>query len=102
MLNPHQLLKATRKAGTARTDQDQTFKKPFQTVGRPPTVDHNMHDDFFRNPPNVHVSNVSCCRGRLISPELCRAPGRAPLKPKMDYPGQDRHSERRAGPGGVG
>ena len=57
MSNLHQFLKAARKDGTARTDQDITFKKLFQTVGRSQTIDHNMHDDFVRNPPKVRVSN---------------------------------------------
>lgn len=61
LLNQHQMLKDARKAGTARADQGQTFKKPFQTVIRPPTKNHNMHDDFIRNPPKVPVSNASCC-----------------------------------------
>ncbi|KAF8842151.1 hypothetical protein BDN67DRAFT_926809 [Paxillus ammoniavirescens] len=47
----HELYKDARKAGTGRTDERLRFKKPFQTVGRPPTLDHNMHDDFVRHPP---------------------------------------------------
>lgn len=63
MLNQHQSFKAARKAGTASTDQDRTFKKPFRTVDYPPTIDHNMHDDYIRNPPKVSAPNVRChCR----------------------------------------
>ena len=57
--NSHQALKDVRKAGTARTDQDQTFKKPFQAVDHLPTVHHNMHDDFVRDPPKVPLSDTS-------------------------------------------
>jgi hypothetical protein len=37
------------------TDEEKTFKKPFQVVGRPETTDHNMHDDYIRDPPVVCI-----------------------------------------------
>ena len=27
--------------------------QPFQEVNRPTVTDHNIHEDFVRNPPNV-------------------------------------------------
>ncbi|PSR76746.1 hypothetical protein PHLCEN_2v8231 [Hermanssonia centrifuga] len=35
------------------TDETNKFKKPYQTVGRPP-VTANIHDEYMRNPPNNH------------------------------------------------
>ncbi|KAG9315816.1 hypothetical protein JVU11DRAFT_3465 [Chiua virens] len=73
-MNLHQILKDAHKNGSARTDEGQTFKKPFQTVGHPQTIDHNMHDDFVHNPPKVHrlVLNTSCV-DRTFSRTLSRA-----------------------------
>ncbi|KIJ64629.1 hypothetical protein HYDPIDRAFT_154365 [Hydnomerulius pinastri MD-312] len=51
MPNYHELEKDARKAGSDTTDEELKPKKPFQTVGRPATTDHNMHDDFVKNPP---------------------------------------------------
>ncbi|KAI0770139.1 hypothetical protein C8Q74DRAFT_875742 [Fomes fomentarius] len=34
------------------TDESQTFKKPFQTVDRPPVTGHDIHEDYMRDPPN--------------------------------------------------
>ncbi|KAF7795605.1 hypothetical protein EIP86_006769 [Pleurotus ostreatoroseus] len=34
------------------TDADNTFKKSFQTVGRPPVTDTNINDEYLRHPPN--------------------------------------------------
>ena len=42
------------------TDEEQTYKKPFQTAGRPAVTGHDMHEDYIRDPPNVSVS----CRNR--------------------------------------
>lgn len=35
-----------------RTADDQ-FKKTEQVVGRPPVTDHNINDEYMRNPPDV-------------------------------------------------
>ncbi|KAF9241203.1 hypothetical protein BU15DRAFT_45153 [Melanogaster broomeanus] len=48
--NTHDFYKEVHKAGTGRTDEGQTFKKPFQTVRHPPTL-HNIHDDYVSHPP---------------------------------------------------
>lgn len=37
------------------TTDDQKFKKQYQTVGRPPVTDHNINDEYVRDPPNVRV-----------------------------------------------
>lgn len=37
------------------TDESQTFKKPFQTVDRPPVTGHDIHEDYMRDPPNVSL-----------------------------------------------
>ncbi|OAX40942.1 hypothetical protein K503DRAFT_768114 [Rhizopogon vinicolor AM-OR11-026] len=50
--NYHELTKLVAKEGTNRTDEELTFKKPFQTVSRPPTTDHNIHEDYVRHPPH--------------------------------------------------
>ncbi|KAH9841798.1 uncharacterized protein C8Q71DRAFT_854151 [Rhodofomes roseus] len=34
------------------TTDDQKFKKQYQTVGRPPVTDHNINDEYIRDPPN--------------------------------------------------
>ncbi|KAI0338977.1 hypothetical protein BDW22DRAFT_1487346 [Trametopsis cervina] len=34
------------------TDDTGKFKKPFQTVGRPEVTDHDINDEYMRNPPN--------------------------------------------------
>ncbi|KAG2005793.1 hypothetical protein CC2G_002163 [Coprinopsis cinerea AmutBmut pab1-1] len=31
---------------------DDAFKKTQQIVGKPKTTDHNIHEDYVRNPPN--------------------------------------------------
>ncbi|PPQ64919.1 hypothetical protein CVT24_008259 [Panaeolus cyanescens] len=31
---------------------DEVFKKVDQVVGRPPTTDHNINDDYVRKPPH--------------------------------------------------
>jgi hypothetical protein len=38
------------------TDESRTFKKPTQTVGRPETTDHDINDEYMRNPPQVALS----------------------------------------------
>ncbi|KAJ8595240.1 hypothetical protein M405DRAFT_857470 [Rhizopogon salebrosus TDB-379] len=50
--NQHELTKLVAKEGTNRIDEELTFKKPFQTVGRPPTTDHNIHEDYLKHPPH--------------------------------------------------
>ena len=35
------------------TDESLAFKKPYQTVGRPPVVD-NINDQYVRDPPQVY------------------------------------------------
>lgn len=32
---------------------DQAFKKTEQVVERPGVTDHDIHEDYMRNPPNV-------------------------------------------------
>ncbi|EIW81010.1 hypothetical protein CONPUDRAFT_56150 [Coniophora puteana RWD-64-598 SS2] len=44
--------------GPNKTTDDQ-FKKTFQTVGRPETTDHDIHEDFLKNPPNNHPSEFT-------------------------------------------
>ncbi|KZT63670.1 hypothetical protein DAEQUDRAFT_679983 [Daedalea quercina L-15889] len=34
------------------TNDNQKFKKEYQTVGRPPVTDHDINDEYMRNPPN--------------------------------------------------
>ncbi|KAI0712469.1 hypothetical protein C8Q76DRAFT_797317 [Earliella scabrosa] len=34
------------------TDEEQTYKKPFQTAGRPAVTGHDMQEDYMRDPPN--------------------------------------------------
>ncbi|EPQ54592.1 hypothetical protein GLOTRDRAFT_43526 [Gloeophyllum trabeum ATCC 11539] len=36
----------------AHNDESKTFKKAFQEVGRPATTDHNINDEYMRDPPN--------------------------------------------------
>lgn len=36
-------------------DTDSSFKKTEQVVGRPATTDHNINDEYFRQPPTNHV-----------------------------------------------
>ncbi|EKM51752.1 uncharacterized protein PHACADRAFT_262073 [Phanerochaete carnosa HHB-10118-sp] len=43
-------------SGVTVTDSSQTFKKPYQTVGRPAVVE-NLNDQYVRDPPQVR-----CCR----------------------------------------
>lgn len=40
------------------TDDNQ-FKKSFQTVGKPPVTERDMHEDFMRDPPNVRSRSSS-------------------------------------------
>lgn len=51
--NRHELVKLARKEGSNVTDEELTFKKPFQTVSRPSVTDHNIHDDYLKHPPHV-------------------------------------------------
>ena len=44
------------------TDESLAFKKPYQTVGRPPVVD-NINDQYLRDPPQVY--------SRLYHPKFC-------------------------------
>ena len=52
-LDRHEVDKLARKNGSGVTDEALTFKKPFQTVIRPQTTDHNIHDDYLKHPPEV-------------------------------------------------
>ncbi|PPQ94299.1 hypothetical protein CVT25_004954 [Psilocybe cyanescens] len=36
-------------------DTDSSFKKTEQVVGRPATTDHNINDEYFRQPPTNHL-----------------------------------------------
>lgn len=40
------------------TDKAMTFKKPFQTVIRPPTMNHNIHNDYIKHPPEVRNCDI--------------------------------------------
>lgn len=35
------------------TDNTNTFKKDFQTIGRPQVTESDMHEEYMRNPPNA-------------------------------------------------
>ncbi|KAG2134290.1 hypothetical protein BD769DRAFT_1638713 [Suillus cothurnatus] len=50
-IDRHELEKLARKEGSGITDEALTFKKPFQTVVRPRTTNHNIHDDYIKHPP---------------------------------------------------
>ncbi|KAI0074124.1 hypothetical protein K474DRAFT_1602111 [Panus rudis PR-1116 ss-1] len=39
------------------TDETNTFKKAYQTVGKPPVTD-NINDQYYRDPPHVNNSEV--------------------------------------------
>ncbi|KZT23456.1 hypothetical protein NEOLEDRAFT_1069568 [Neolentinus lepideus HHB14362 ss-1] len=34
------------------TDESMTFKKATQEINRPATTDHNINDEYMRDPPN--------------------------------------------------
>jgi len=34
------------------TNETQTFKKPYQEVNRPAVTDHDINDEYMRDPPN--------------------------------------------------
>lgn len=38
------------------TADNHAFKKRSQTVGRPPVTNHNIHDDYMRDPPDVSAA----------------------------------------------
>lgn len=62
------------------TDDNQ-FKKSFQTVGKPPVTERDMHEDFMRDPPNVRnilALVVSC------DTELSPAPQNKPFEPSSE------------------
>jgi len=44
--------------GAPVTDETRTFKKQHQTVDRPPVTDHNINDEYMRDPPNNLASGV--------------------------------------------
>jgi len=35
-----------------KSDEDKVFSKAEQVVGKPEVTDHDMNDEYFRNPPN--------------------------------------------------
>lgn len=35
------------------TDSTQSFKKEYQVVGRPSVTDHDINDEYMRDPPHV-------------------------------------------------
>lgn len=37
------------------TDETLAFKKPYQTVGRPPVTQENINDQYMRDPPHVSL-----------------------------------------------
>ncbi|KAI0631918.1 hypothetical protein C8Q77DRAFT_882219 [Trametes polyzona] len=44
----------------AATDESQTFKKPFQTVDRPPVTERDIHEQYIQDPPhNEGLSHVA-------------------------------------------
>ncbi|KAG2037840.1 hypothetical protein BDR03DRAFT_1091644 [Suillus americanus] len=70
-IDRHELEKLAQKEGSGITDEAQTFKKPFQTVVRPPTTNHNIHDDYMKHPPEnialVPTERVNLARKRAHS-----------------------------------
>ncbi|KAG1855779.1 hypothetical protein C8R48DRAFT_776150 [Suillus tomentosus] len=70
-IDRHELEKLARKEGSGITDEAMTFKKPFQTVVRPPTTNHNIHDDYIKHPPEnvslVPTEPVDLARKRAHS-----------------------------------
>ena len=38
------------------TDEAQTFKKPYQTVDRPPVTDHDINEEYLNDAPQVRLS----------------------------------------------
>ncbi|TFY57056.1 hypothetical protein EVJ58_g7258 [Rhodofomes roseus] len=83
------------------TTDDQKFKKQYQTVGRPPVTDHNINDEYIRDPPNVsgltfrsrlHAKYSTC----LLEPEhpwrdvdVRKAPGLKEGAQEVTDPKQD-------------
>ena len=37
------------------TDEARTFKRVYQTVGRPQVTDHDIHEDMIKDPPVVRI-----------------------------------------------
>ncbi|KAG2047901.1 hypothetical protein BDR06DRAFT_963366 [Suillus hirtellus] len=70
-IDRHELEKLARKEGSGITDEAMTFKKPFQTVVRPSTTNHNIHDDYIKHPPEnvslVPTEPVDLARKRAHS-----------------------------------
>ncbi|KAF9808963.1 hypothetical protein IEO21_07685 [Rhodonia placenta] len=44
------------------TDEERTFKKPYQTVGRPETTDHVIHEEYLKDPPHNQSNELSTDR----------------------------------------
>lgn len=42
------------------TTDNQKFKKQSQTISRPPVTDHNINDEYMRDPPNVSRTIDQC------------------------------------------
>ncbi|EMD40081.1 hypothetical protein CERSUDRAFT_122173 [Gelatoporia subvermispora B] len=40
------------RVGRHADNNDQKFKKEYQVVDRPAVTDHDINDEYFRNPPN--------------------------------------------------
>ena len=59
-------ISANNRAGREVEDEARTFKKPFQTIGRP-EVTENLNDQYVRDPPHVSSFMVSQWRLRLIA-----------------------------------
>lgn len=43
-------------------DESRAFKKTEQVVGRPPVTDHNINDEYLRDPPRVSTYTTDTCR----------------------------------------
>lgn len=54
----HEAAKDAIKDGSGREDAALNFKKPFQAVGRPTATDHDIHEDYMKDPPQ-NASRVS-------------------------------------------
>ncbi|KAI6015548.1 hypothetical protein BKA83DRAFT_4232666 [Pisolithus microcarpus] len=47
----HEAAKDVIKDGSGREDAALEFKKPFQTVSRTTATDHDIHEDYIKDPP---------------------------------------------------
>ena len=70
--------------GRTITDDTRVFKKPFQTVDRPQVTDHNINDEYMRNPPQVlYISSYKekDCAKSTLAQNLPIETEKAPTQP---------------------